>query len=117
DEVEALALRSPGPSVDLGCGPGWHTIALPAPAIAVDRVWAMLEFVRAHAPDALPVQADLEALPFRRGALATAWARNSYVHLPRTAMPLALAEVHRALRVGGQATIALFLGNDEGRDV
>ena len=46
---------------------------------------------RERAGSALRVQADLEALPFRRGALATAWARNSYVHLPRTSIPAALA--------------------------
>ena len=33
------------------------------------------------APASLGVQADLGALPFRRGSLAAGWARNTYVHL------------------------------------
>jgi TDG/mug DNA glycosylase family protein len=77
----------------------------------------MLDLAAEHAPEALRVQADLEALPFRRGALGTAWARNSYVHLPRASIPLALADLHRSLRVGAHATLAFFLGGDEGRDV
>jgi len=36
DAVHALAQRSSGPSIDLGCGPGWHTSALPGPAVALD---------------------------------------------------------------------------------
>jgi TDG/mug DNA glycosylase family protein len=117
DSVKALAERASGPSVDLGCGPGWHTSALPRPAIALDAARAMLDLVPERAADALRVQADLEALPFRFGAFGAAWARNSYVHLPRVAVPLALADLHRSMRVGGRATIAMFLGGDEGRDM
>jgi TDG/mug DNA glycosylase family protein len=78
---------------------------------------AMLDLVPPRAPGALRVQADLEALPFRREALGAAWARNSYVHLPRVATPLALADLHRSMKPGGHATIAFFLGDDEGRDI
>ncbi|MEY2450685.1 MAG: double-stranded uracil-DNA glycosylase [Acidimicrobiaceae bacterium] len=117
DSVEALAARATGPSVDLGCGPGWHTAALPPPVIALDVAHAMLEIVPRHAPDALRVQADLEALPFRRRSLGATWARNSYVHVRRVALPLALADLHRSMTAGGLATIALFLGDDEGRDI
>jgi TDG/mug DNA glycosylase family protein len=117
DSVEALARRATGPSVDLGCGPGWHTAALPTPVIALDVAKAMLDLVPQRAPGALRVQADLEALPFRREALRAAWARNSYVHLQRVATPLALADLHRSMKAGGHATIAFFLGGDEGRDI
>ena len=63
----------------------------------------MLQRVPEFAPDAFPVQADLELLPFRRGALAGAWAHKSYMHVAATAMPLALAELHRAVELGGAA--------------
>jgi len=106
----------PGPSIDLGCGPGWHTEVLPRPAIALDVTRAMLERVPDYAPSALRVQGDLETLPFRPQSLATAWARNSYVHLPRARIPLALGDLHRSLRVGARFTIRLFLGEDEGHD-
>lgn len=117
DAARSLADRSTGPSIDLGCGPGWHSSALPAPTVALDAAKSMLDLVAAHAPHALRVQADLEALPFHREAFGTAWARNSYVHLPRASVPLALADLHRSMRVGAQATIAFFLGDDEGHDL
>src|SRR5439155_8791607 len=37
--------------------------------------------------------------------------------LPRAALPLALAELHRAMRVGGQVSLWLFGGEGEGRDL
>jgi TDG/mug DNA glycosylase family protein len=83
----------------------------------LDVAKAMLDLVPQCAPSALRVQADLEALPFRREALGAAWARNSYVHLERVATPLALADLHRSMRPGGHAMIAFFLGDDEGRDI
>jgi TDG/mug DNA glycosylase family protein len=113
----ALANRSVSPSIDLGCGPGWHARLFSPPVVALDAAYAMLRLVRANAPNALPVQADLEALPFRRGALNTAWARNSYVHLPRTRVPAALADLHRILRPDARAMVLLFVGDDEGRDM
>lgn len=115
--TRALAARSSGPSVDLGCGPGWHSGLLPKPVVALDGALAMLRLVRENTPDALPVQADLEALPFRREALTTAWARNSYVHLPRANVPGALADLHRALAVGAQAMVLVLLGDREGRNI
>jgi TDG/mug DNA glycosylase family protein len=112
-----LAARSSGPSVDLGCGPGWHSGLLPQPVVALDGALAMLRLVSENAPAALRVQADLEALPFRRAALETAWARNSYVHLPRTSLPTALADLHRSLAVGAQAMVLVLLGDREGRNI
>ena len=38
-------------------------------------------------PTRWPVQADLEALPFRRGALGAAWARASYLHVRTERLP------------------------------
>jgi TDG/mug DNA glycosylase family protein len=76
-----------------------------------------LQLVRDNTPDALRVQADLEALPFRHGALHTAWARNSYVHLPRARIPAALAGLHHSLVVGAQAMVLVLLGEREGRNI
>jgi TDG/mug DNA glycosylase family protein len=106
-----------GPVADLGCGPGWHTGALavhgaPAP-VAVDAVAEMLDLAGRAAPGARRVRADLAALPFRRGTLGGAWAAKSYVHLPRSEVPLALADLHRALAVGAPVELELFAGDDE----
>jgi TDG/mug DNA glycosylase family protein len=39
------------------------------------------------------------------------------VHLPAVDVPLALADLHRSLRVGAAVTLRLFLGDAEGHDV
>ena len=115
--AEALRARSTGPTVDLGCGPGWHAPALAPPVIELDAVRSMLEQVLVHAPGALRVQADLRALPFRRQSLGAAWAHHSYVHVARADMPLALADLHRSLRPDAAITLRVFLGEGEGHDL
>jgi TDG/mug DNA glycosylase family protein len=106
-----------GPVVDLGSGPGWYTAALGSPPIAFDAALAMLRRTREVAPSALLVQGDLQALPFRRGSLGGGWACHSYVHVPAVDVPLALADLHRSLRVGAPVELMLFGGESEGRDV
>ena len=49
----------------------------------------MLDLTGHAAPLASRVQADLARLPFARASAAGAWACNSYVHLPATALPFA----------------------------
>ena len=108
ERAEALAADArDGPIVDLGCGPGWHLPHLGPGAIGLDGARSMLDLV----PDGPRVQADLLALPFRRGGLGGAWAHNSYVHLDRRDVPLALADLHRSLAVGAPADFTLFHGD------
>ncbi len=110
----ALAGRARlGPVADLGCGPGWHSAALGDQVIALDAAAAMLEMVPDHAPRATRVRADLGALPFRPRSLGGAWASRCYVHLPRSAVPMALWDLHRALAVGAPARFVLFEGDVE----
>lgn len=111
------ARRVPGVAADLGSGPGWYTRSLGAPAVALDAAAAMLRRTREAAPGALLVQGDLTALPFRSGCLGLAWARNSYVHLRSVEVPLALADLHRALALGAPAELTFFGGDVEGRAV
>jgi TDG/mug DNA glycosylase family protein len=106
-----------GPAVDLGCGPGFYTALLPRPVVAMDAARAMLERVPTRAPAAMRVQGDLAALPFRRGALTGAWARNSYVHISTAALPLALAHLHHALRVDAPVVLTFFGGDGEGHSL
>ena len=111
ERAEALAARvGDGPVVDLGCGPGWHLAHLGPGAIGLDAARAMLDLVPPGRPR---VQARLDALPFGRGALGGAWGSKSYVHLPRAAVPLALAELHHALAVGAPADLTIFGGDAE----
>lgn len=106
-----------GPVADLGCGPGWYAAAIGRPSVAFDAALAMLRRTAEVAPDSLLVQGDLQALPFRRGALGGAWARNTYVHVAARHVPLALADLHRSLRVDAPAELTFFGGEREGRDV
>ncbi|MDQ1433666.1 MAG: double-stranded uracil-DNA glycosylase [Actinomycetota bacterium] len=98
----AFAARvPPGVRADVGCGPGWHSADLGMPVVAFDAAPAMAAQVRTFAPDAWPLVADLERLPFRPGALTGAWAHRSYMHIGAEHLPMALAELHRAMAVGG----------------
>jgi TDG/mug DNA glycosylase family protein len=45
--------------------------------------------------------------------LGAAWANKSYVHVDRRALPLALWDLHRCLRVGGRASLGLFAGDED----
>jgi TDG/mug DNA glycosylase family protein len=98
---------------DLGCGPGAYLGALGPPAVAVDASAAMAALARAAAPGTPVVRADLASLPFRAGSLAAAWAIKSYVHLDRRDVPLALAELHRALRADAPVGLLVFRGDDD----
>ncbi len=111
--ADVARARRGRPVVDLGCGPGWFTAGLGDRAIALDGARAMLDLVPGHAPDAFRVQADLARLPFRRGSLGAVYASKSYVHLPRAEVPLALADLHHALPVGGLAELLVFAGDLE----
>jgi double-stranded uracil-DNA glycosylase len=105
------------PVADLGCGPGWHLPDLPEGTIALDGAAAMLARVPEFAGAAPRVRADLRGLPFRRHGLGAAWANKSYVHLERPAVPLALWDLHRCLRVDGRAALGLFgTRPDDGAD-
>ena len=59
----------------------------------------------------LPEPADVEALPFRPGALAGAWANKCYQHLPAEALPRLLtgrlreADEERGVRADGAVSL------------
>ena len=108
------SVRAGGVVADLGCGAGLHLPYLPRPAVALDAAFAMTELAREAAADVPAVQADLEALPFRRGALDGAWARASYLHIARDRLPWALMELHHALAVGVPAHLTMIRGDGEG---
>jgi TDG/mug DNA glycosylase family protein len=115
-EARAFArrVRAGGIRADLGCGPGRYTGDLGEPVVAVDAAAGMLNLVPASEREARLVQADLEALPFRRGGLAGAWANLSYQHVPKLRLPMALAELHGALAVGAPAEVTVIEGDGEG---
>jgi len=99
-----------GPCADLGCGPGWHLEHLGPRPIGLDASGPMAAEARQRTGRPI-VQGDLEHLPFARGSLAGAWAAKSYLHLPRTSLPMAWRELHRVVQVGGTVALQLFMAD------
>jgi TDG/mug DNA glycosylase family protein len=108
-----------GLRLDVGAGAGRYTADLgPAGTVlAFDAAHTMLGLLRADHPDAPAVQGDVEALPFRRGTLGGAWANMTYHHLPRSRLPLALADLHGALAVGAPLDLQVVHGDHDGPDL
>jgi TDG/mug DNA glycosylase family protein len=73
----------------------------------------MCRELRAADPAVPVVRHDLEALPFRAGAFAGVWASKCLQHVPAVRLPGALADIQRALEVGGRFDLALFRGEEQ----
>jgi len=114
EAAEFGRLLGDGVRADLGCGPGWYADALGTPVVAFDAARSMLELVPEYAPAALRVQGDLERLPFRGSSLAGGWGCASYVHVAAGRLPMALADLHRSVHLGGLIDLRLFGGDHEG---
>jgi TDG/mug DNA glycosylase family protein len=115
--AQRLAGRAvPGlPVADLGCGPGSYLGDLGPAVVALDAAAAMVALARETGePGVAFVQADLEALPLRHRAVGGAWASNSYLHVPRARLPLALAQLHGALAVGAPVCLSTVVGDGDG---
>ena len=99
--------------LDLGCGPGWYASRLPTPVVAVDSSLEMLRAVPRWAPNAQRVAADLRYLPFRESTARGVLASKCYLHLPKSEVPMALAELHRATAVGALVELVCIRGDQE----
>lgn len=119
EDARAFAAQVPRGDVrlDLGAGAGRYTADLGTPVVALDAARTMLDLSRAAAPDALPVQGDVESLPFRRESVAGAWSNMTHHHVPRTRLPMALADLHGALRVGAPLDLQMVHGDHEGTEL
>lgn len=114
--AERLAARLPadaGPALDLGCGPGYLLEALPPDAIGLEPAGAMLDVLRNRVPGCLAVQGEAGTLPFRSGGIGGAVINAVYVHIDRPALPMVLAELHRALAVGAPVELGMFGGDQD----
>lgn len=90
------------PVLDIGCGPGWQLSDVAAPAIGLDASSAMLDLVPGHAPHAVRILGEAEALPLRRGSIGGAVSNRVHVHVPAPQLPMALADLHHVLAPGGR---------------
>lgn len=110
ERVEHFAATVPahGLRLDLGCGPGHYLPLLGRPAVALDGAHAMVEATRRDQPDVPVVQADLADLPFASQVFEGVWASKAHQHVPAADLPLALADVHRIVRVGARLDLTMF---------
>ena len=106
----ARRVRGAGPAgrarLDLGCGPGWHSGDLGAPGRRARRRASRCS---TWSPSTRPargrVVADLERLPFRRGALGGVWAHKSlHAHRGRAAADGARRPAPGARRSAARST-------------
>jgi TDG/mug DNA glycosylase family protein len=110
----AAAVAPGAVRLDLGCGPGLYADLLGRPLVGADVAFAMCVEARAAAPDVPVVRHEATALPYRPAALGGVWAWKCLQHVPIVLLPTALAEVHRALAVGGRLHAAVFRGERPG---
>jgi len=111
DRASALAGAVDGVVLDAGCGTGAYLPSLGDRSVGLDASASMLAIAARHGRPL--VLADLGRLPFRRQGVAAAWARSSYLHVPHDHLPLALAELHRALPVGAPVSCSFIGGPDD----
>jgi SAM-dependent methyltransferase len=114
------AFRPDGRVLDLGCGPGFDSVDLSKQGLAVvgvDVTRAMLAASRER-PECRQglVQGDSRSLPFRNAAFAGVWASASLLHLPKSQVGAALAEVARVMANGGVFYSAMKEGTQDGFD-
>jgi SAM-dependent methyltransferase len=98
--------------VDVGCGPGRYLSQLGSPVLAVDVSRSMLSLVARYGH--ARAQADLESLPFAEGAFAGAFAKHSYLHVPKARIVGAFAELRRVLVPRGLVLLSFIEGDYEG---
>lgn len=112
--VERWAAGTPGPLLDLGCGPGqWtaHLVTRGHDVTGMDPTPQFLALARRAHPQVRFVDGGLEDLaPRARWGGILAW--YSLIHLDPADMPAALARLHRALRPGGTLLLGFFADDD-----
>lgn len=115
DAAIRLAARAggatPGPFLDIGCGPGYLTEHLPQPVIGLEPVVSFLEILRERLPHITAVRGEAGHLPFARSSIGAALVTSVYVHVARRELPMALAELHRVLSPGAPAELVMFGGD------
>jgi SAM-dependent methyltransferase len=110
----ALVVAGQGPVWDVGCGAAGHITRFLADqevqVIGSDISPGVVAEARRRQPGLDFRVADLRRLPVPDGSLAGILAFYSLIHLPRTQIPVALAEFRRALAPTGVLLIAMHAG-------
>lgn len=115
DELTA-DLPSGSRVADVGCGPGRDAVLLRARGLRVVGMDLSIGQLRARKVVGL-IQADMCRLPLRDKCVDAVWSQAALLHLPREAVPAALAEFARAVRPGGILSMSVAEGDGEGFEV
>ncbi|WP_336085743.1 class I SAM-dependent methyltransferase [Nocardia sp. SSK8] len=102
---------TPGPTLDLGCGPGHFTKTLTDagyPTTGIDLVPEFITHARTTYPTLPFEQASFTTLPTPDHTITNILAWFSLIHFHPTELPPLLAEFHRALTPGGTLILGFF---------
>ncbi len=111
----AARVHGLGPVCDLGCGPGHVARYLDERGVSVtgiDLSTVMVEQARRLNPGIEFRQGDMLSLDIEDGACGGIIAFYSIIHIPRTDIVAALAEMRRVLRPGGILLLAFHVGDE-----
>ena len=111
----AMRFEGLGPVCDLGCGPGHVARYLHergVPVIGIDLSPVMMEQARRLNPGIEFRQGNMLSLDIEDGAWGGIVAFYSIIHLPRSEIAAALAEMKRVLRPGGLLLLAFHIGDE-----
>jgi SAM-dependent methyltransferase len=111
----AASVRDVGLVCDMGCGPGHVARYLHERGVqvcGVDLSAEMVDRARRLTPAVEFQQGDMMALDTPDGAWVGIAAFYSLIHIPRTDMLHALAELRRLLRPGGVLLLSFHIGDD-----
>jgi ubiquinone/menaquinone biosynthesis C-methylase UbiE len=115
ERLDELMASVPAGSVvaDIGCGPGRDVMMLRARGLRVAGIDLSLGQLRARDVSGL-LQADMRHLPMQAGSVDAIWCWAALMHLPREALPRALAEFARIVVSGGSLAMSIAEGDGEG---
>jgi len=111
----ATDIREKGVACDMGCGPGHVARYLHDRGVqicGIDLSPSMIEQARRLCPDIEFHTGDMIALDVQDETWNGIVAFYSLIHIPRDQMLVALGELHRALRKGGQLLVAFHIGDE-----
>lgn len=113
---EFCALLPAGARIlDVGCGAGRDAAQFRGRGfrvVGIDMSYGMLQEAMRRAPGAY-IAADMAAMPFNWSIFDAVWLNASLLHLPRSAAPGVLTEIHALLKPGGILYLSLKEGQGE----
>ncbi len=111
--LESLPSGAKGCILEIGSGPGRDATAFVEAGhdyIAIDLCIEHLR--RCRTTGALVALASVRGLPFPSASFDAVWTMSTLMHVPDSAINLALSEVSRVLKPGGVAAVGVWGGPD-----